>query len=217
MSSGGIRALAWIRDELERLTRKQSEFLRNTGKDAVCSIEQGVDEFLHVPRCGGHMIDKAGEELRTPEHPGAPPIEDIPPLPRLIDRSVPGEEYSVQDPTNPGLYAYGVISSDGELALDIRTTLDDGQRSPLLRGAEQFHAILKFFEGEFTSIIGKWQWGSNLARFNELTARGVSPEIAAARTWTGEQAGKAGFRTIKVLSSEGDPGNYTDVQVEFTR
>lgn len=140
----------------------------------------------------------------------------IPAPSRLIDRSVPSERYFVQDPASPRFYAEGTVSPRGELSISIRTVLETGQRSTLLRGAEQFQNIVRFFRGQFTAIKGNWQFGTNLARFNELTAQGLSPEAAAARTWTGQQAAAAGFRTVRVQSLQGTPRKYTSVQVLFT-
>ncbi|MCX0270609.1 hypothetical protein NLM24_07805 [Nocardia zapadnayensis] len=216
MSHGTNRMIAWIRDRLIGLTEKETEAYRDTGKGAVRSVVRGIDESSDVDQRGRQDIEKADEGLRTPEH-GGSPLEDGPPPPRLVDRSVPGERYFVQDTANPRFVAHGSVSSRGELSIDLRTQLEDGQRSTRLRGAEHFQAILKFFEGEFTSIKANWQYGTNLARLNELTARGLPLEAAAARTWTGEQAGIAGFRTLRILNSQGDPGRYTTVKVEFTQ
>lgn len=216
MSNGIGRLLALVRDELKRLTRKETEGWRDTEGSATRLVRRDVDEKVHADQRGRHGVDEAGEGLRAPEHRGSSPAEDSPSSPRLIDRSVPGERYFVQDTAHPRFYAEGNVSWRGELSISLRKQLEDGQRSTLLRGAEQFQAILKFFEGKFTSIKGNWQYGSNLARFNELTAQGASPEAAAARTWTGEQAAKAGFRTARILNSQGDPGRYTSVEAVFT-
>lgn len=145
------------------------------------------------------------------------PPRGVPAAPRLVDRSVPGERYFIQDTAHQRFYAEGTVSSRGELSISIRTRLESGVRSTLLRGREQFQRILQFFEGGFTSIKGNWQFGSNLARFNELTAQGVAPAEAALQTWTGQQAAAAGFRTVRVLSLEGSPGEYTSVQVLFNQ
>jgi hypothetical protein len=134
---------------------------------------------------------------------------------RIVDRSVPGERYFVTDPASPRLYAEATLSPRRELSISIRTTLESGARSNLLRGAEQFERILTFFKGKFTSIKGNWQFGSNLAKFNELTGQGVSSAEAAARTWTGQQAAAAGYRRVSVQLLEGTPGRYTSVQVLF--
>jgi hypothetical protein len=55
-----VRALTWIRDELERLTTKQTEAWRDTGKGAARSVVRDVDEKLHVDQGGRREIEKAG-------------------------------------------------------------------------------------------------------------------------------------------------------------
>ncbi|MDZ8263104.1 SpvB/TcaC N-terminal domain-containing protein [Nostoc sp. ChiQUE01b] len=145
------------------------------------------------------------------------PPEGVPVAPRLVDRSIPGERYFVQDTANQRFYAEGTVSPRGELSISIRTRLETGERSILLRGAEQFQRILQFFQGKFTSIKGNWQYGTNLARVNELTGQGLTLEQAAAQTWTGQQATAAGFANVHVVASEGTSGAYTSVQVRFTQ
>jgi RHS repeat-associated protein len=178
-----------------------------------------------VPRSMGSTPPP--DTVPTPPKPPAPqptslqsPRPKTPPVTRsgsgLVDKSVPGERYFVEDPAHPRFYAEGTVSSRGELSISIRTELENGVRSSLLKGSEQFQKILKFFQGEFTSIKGNWQFGSNLEKFNELTGRGLSAEAAAAKTWTGERAVEAGFKTIKVQILEGTSGNYKSVQVLFT-
>lgn len=151
--------------------------------------------------------------------PDATPPFGSPALPRLVNESGPGR-YFVKDTAHPRFIAEGSITPRGELSITLRAELETGQRSTLLKGYEQFQAILSFFEGQFTAIKGSWQFGSNLARFNELTAPGpgqLSPNAAAAATWSGQQAAAAGFRTVQVTNLQGTPGNYTTVQVLFTR
>jgi len=123
----------------------------------------------------------------------------------------------VHEVSNPRLYAEGSVNSRGELSISIRTQLESGIRSPLLKGQEQFNKILQFFAGKFSSIKGNWQFGSNLAKVNELTSGGkMSLGEAAAQTWTGQQAAAAGFPKVTVLNTEGLPGAYKAVQVRFT-
>ncbi|MFE9328634.1 hypothetical protein ACIHDR_47650 [Nocardia sp. NPDC052278] len=204
-------------DMVELLSRRTGPHLHDTLGELAEEVRVARSRVIGADEHGGHEIEKAGEGL-SPEHTGSTPHEESAPSPpRLIDRSIPGQRYYKQDTESPRLYSEGTVGPNGELYLTLRTQLENGQRSTLLRGAEQFQAILKYFEGDFTSILGNWQWGSNLARFNELTAQGFSPEAAAAKTWTGKQAANAGFRTIRVLNSQGDPGKYTTVQVEFTQ
>jgi hypothetical protein len=217
VSSGPTGLIAWIRDKLKSLTGEESTAWRNTGKDVARFMAWDVDEKVHAERLGRQGIDSDAEGPRTPEHMGASSLEGIYPPPRLIDRSIPGERYYIQDTASPRFIAHGSVSRHGELSIDLRTQLEDGQRSTLLSGAEHFQAIVKFFEGEFTSIVSNWQYGTNLAHVNELTARGLSLEAAAASTWSGKQAEKVGFQMLRILNSRGDPGRYTSVKVEFTQ
>ena len=134
---------------------------------------------------------------------------------RLIDNSNP-DRYAVYDSLHKRLQVFAVVDN-GELSLTMRTRLEDGTRSPLLRGAEQFARVLSHFSGTFIGIQGSWSFGDNLAAFNRATAGGMSPENAALQTWTGKQAGAAGYRRVMVRSLEGQPGAYTRVKVVFLR
>ena len=104
------------------------------------------------------------------------------------------------------------------MLVDITTqNLKTGARSGILRGGEQFQKIVKFFKGGFKSIKGRWYSGTNLDKVNKLTGEGMSLEKAVKETWTAEQAGKAGFKNVKVGETVGTPGKYTSVEVNFTR
>ena len=124
--------------------------------------------------------------------------------------------YAISDSSNPRYQATGALSHDGILTLTLRTVVD-GVRSSVLRGGEAFQNILRHFGSAVKTIRGSWTYGDNLATFNRLTAEGMSPEAAAAKTWTGLQAEKAGFTSVTVGPLEGTVGNYTNVQVTFTR
>lgn len=95
---------------------------------------------------------------------------------------------------------------------------DTGFRHPLMRGQEQFQDMLKYFKGRFEGIGGSWVKGygvDNLAEFNRLTGQGMAPEEAARRTWTGQQALKAGFTRVHVDIIKGYPGHYKKVEAHF--
>jgi hypothetical protein len=155
--------------------------------------------------------------------PPSQPSRPTPPTPprgiaaaaRLINESATGERYYVRDSSNPRFYAEGTVTRRGELSIAIRAELESGARSTLIRGQEQFERILGFFHGQFTSIKGNWQFGTNLAKINELTSGGMSIEQAAAKTWTGERAAAAGYSRVTVVGAEGAAGHYTSVQVLF--
>jgi len=89
------------------------------------------------------------------------------------------------------------------------------QASP--RGHVLFEAMINHFGTNAQGIVGSWSYGCNLARFNQLTAQGMSLEQAAAATWTGTQAARHGFTTGNVVTAQGLPGAYTRVLAVFTR
>jgi len=152
---------------------------------------------------------------------------ELEPRSKLVDRSVPGERYYVEDKftknsLNKEFYAEGSVNSlREELSISMRTeveTLGISERSTLLRGAEQFQMILKYFEGKFTSIRGNWTFGSNLNTVNKLTGKGMLIEEAVTKTWTAEQARAAGYPKATIVGKPvGTPGNYTEVQVLFQK
>jgi len=135
---------------------------------------------------------------------------------RLIDSSTTTDRYAVYDSMHRRLQAFAVIDN-GELAITLRTRLEDGTRSPLLRGSEQFERILAHFSGKFLGIQGSWSFGDNLAAFNHAIAQGSSIADAALQTWTGKQAAVAGYTRVVVRSLKGSPGAYTKVKVTFLR
>jgi hypothetical protein len=90
-------------------------------------------------------------------------------------------QYSARDPANPRFQAFATLDNE-ELSLVIRTKLPNGQRSTVLRGAEQFKKILVHFAGRFKGIRGSWSFDDNLADFNRAILAGGSQEKAAAKT-----------------------------------
>jgi hypothetical protein len=103
------------------------------------------------------------------------------------------------------------------LIISLRTRLETGERSTVLRGGEQFERILEHFKGRYTGIRGSWYFEDNLAGFNRAIGEGKTPEAAALETWTGQQAQRAGYTRATILQTEGAVGSYTKVEVVFTR
>jgi len=136
--------------------------------------------------------------------------------PRLVKAARDGF-YAISDSSNPRFQATGELSHNGTLTVTMRTVLENGVRSTVLRGTEAFQTILSHFGSAVRTIRGSWSYGNNLATFNRLTAGGMKPEAAAAQTWTGQQAATAGFTKVTVGPLEGTVGNYTNVQVTYTR
>jgi len=116
--------------------------------------------------------------------------------------------YSVSDPANPKFQAFATLDystltslKQDELTLTIRTKLDNGQRSTVLRGR----------------IRGSWSYDDNLEAFNRAVAAGAQPEEAAVKTWTGQQAAAAGYTRVVIRSLEGQAGGYKKVVACFFR
>jgi RHS repeat-associated protein len=164
-------------------------------------------------RSGGGSTTVADPDA-TPPHGTRIPVAT--PAPRLAT-TVRDGFYAISDTSNPRFQAVGELSAEGSLSVTLRTQLETGVRSTVLRGAEAFQSILTHFGSAVRSIRGSWQFGTNLATFNELTAGGMAPEAAAAQTWTAQQAARAGFTQITMGAMEGTPGHYTHVNVTFTR
>jgi hypothetical protein len=125
-------------------------------------------------------------------------------------------QYSARDPANPRFQAFATLDND-ELSLVIRTKLPNGERSTVLRGAEQFKKILVHFAGRFKGIRGSWSFDDNLAAFNRAVLAGEPHEEAALKTWTGQQAAAAGYGRVVIRSLEGQPGSYEKVVASFLR
>jgi hypothetical protein len=134
--------------------------------------------------------------------------------PRLINGSS-ANRYFVRDPANVRFQAEAHLENGGELSLTMRTKLENGVRSEILQGEEQFAEIMKHFGDRVTGIRGAWSYGTNLDKFNELMRDGKSEQEAALGTWTGEQAVRAGFTNVTIRSLEGAAGNYTKVNCLF--
>ena len=107
---------------------------------------------------------------------------------------------------------YAALDDDG--VLEIALSLKPG--SPV-KGHQLFSQALGHFGLEVKTIRGNWTWGVNLVKVNQLTARGIHLEEAARGTWTARQCIQKGYTISEVRSFEGVAGNYTALQVDFTK
>lgn len=106
------------------------------------------------------------------------------------------------------------LDKDGVLSLAI----EKGPTTP--SGGQMFaDAVNNFGTDNINAVAGKWvrAMPSNLNTFNDLVGSGMSPEEAAASTFTGKMAARFGFTDASITSLSGEPGAYTDVQALFTR
>lgn len=113
--------------------------------------------------------------------------------------------YHVEDAADPDLWAIGEVK-DGVLDLNLQTryVAPDGRVvRGALRGEEQFDAIVKHFEGQFTAIRGSWHMGDNIAHFR-MTRNPYT-------TWTGIQAARHGFTEATEVDRGFLPGTNDDM------
>jgi RHS repeat-associated protein len=98
----------------------------------------------------------------------------------------------------------------------VEFVVEAGPGSPM-RGGQMFQQMMEHFGSNVKGVAGNWYYGDNLAAVNQLTAQGVSLEKAVSQTWTAGQAAKYGFSTPAVQSAVGNPGNYSKIQVIFSK
>jgi hypothetical protein len=124
--------------------------------------------------------------------------------------------YLATDPGDPRFFATAVVE-DEELLIDIRTELESGERSAVLKGADQLRKVLAHFVPRYKSVRTSWWFGDNLAAFNRGIAAGATPEEAVVRAPMGHQLALAGFSRIVTQSVQGFPARYTKIVVRFLR
>jgi hypothetical protein len=124
--------------------------------------------------------------------------------------------YSVSDPADPRFHATALIEED-ELLIDVRTELESGERSAVLKGPEHLRRILAHFFPRYQGVRTSWRFGENLTTFNRAIAAGATPEEAATRTALGHQLVLAGFSQVLIRTLEGHPARYTNIVVSFRR
>jgi hypothetical protein len=141
----------------------------------------------------------------------------------LKTKILKGEEIEVV--THSGFFATGILFRYGEktkgtLALGLHTIHRDttGERSEFIRGSNVLDFFLQVhFVDQVDAIQGEWGGGDNLNMFNQffeeeynkinnpvdrLNLSGTHVKnairVAAAKTWTGQQAAKHGFTEVTI-------------------
>jgi hypothetical protein len=104
------------------------------------------------------------------------------------------------------------LDADGILTLAVYR--NDG--SPL-SGRQMFDMAMSHFGDRVRGIEGNWFHGTNLDRFNTLTAGGTPLSAAAAQTWTGTQAARYGFTAVASVQTRGPAGAFEAVTALFRR
>jgi hypothetical protein len=62
-------------------------------------------------------------------------------------------------------------------------------------------------------VLGQWFDGDNLAEYEKNRKQGLTPQQAAAQTWTGRQAARWGYTEVIVVTDN----RWDGVIVEFRR
>jgi hypothetical protein len=104
----------------------------------------------------------------------------------------------------------GEISDDGLVTFAVEAGAGSS-----MRGTEMFAQMMKHFGSNVKGVRGSWHYGDNLAAVNKLTSEGMSLSEAALQTWTARRAAEHGFKSVRVLESEGSAGAYKSVNVVF--
>jgi hypothetical protein len=120
----------------------------------------------------------------------------------------PGQDFSAHVEGSDGVLAS--LGADGILDLYIKA----GANTP--RGREMFSEALRAYGSNVKGIRGTWLGGgdlrSNFDSYKASLRAGLDPSAAAADTFTGKMATRAGFTTITIVTD-----TDAKVVVEFTR
>jgi hypothetical protein len=153
-----------------------------------------------------------GEELPTAKK-TPPASEKTPPVSEKVRAPSarvlgPGEDFSAHVKGSEGVLAS--LGNDGILDLYIKA----GPGTP--RGGQMFTEALNAYGTNVRGIRGTWLGGgdlsSNFDSFQAGIQGGMSPSDAAASTFTGKMATRAGFTNVRVVTN-----TDTRVVVEFTK
>jgi hypothetical protein len=79
-----------------------------------------------------------------------------------------------------------------------------------------WHHITQTQNVTITGVGGDWTSGDNLDTVNRLTAGNtLTLEEASKQTWTYQQSRQKGFTRYQYIGAQGNPGQYTSVDVVF--
>jgi hypothetical protein len=127
----------------------------------------------------------------------------------LQNRKRPNDNYILADITALGYFHY-----------DVRNKPDDGLGCP---GTWLFEQAWNFFaqhQVTINGIRGDWTFGENLTTINKLTTNNQMTVEAAAQDpglWAFQRASSKGFTKVRVLDTDGAPGNYISIDVVYLR
>jgi hypothetical protein len=139
---------------------------------------------------------------------------------RPVITKATSSEFELINPLKPSNFIIGELVGGGELSFILenlpKTTPQTG-----CPGQWMFRMMMAHFGSTVTAIQGNWfgRSSDNLATVNQLTSSSaLSIEDAAQQTWTGMRAKQYGYSKVQLVGIPiGTPGNFTTVQVLFTR
>ncbi len=143
-------------------------------KKSFCHLTVSNSDFSNEGNNSGALINLSTKDVYK--------VED-PDLPQL------GARAELLPVSNAGIYKDGPFSSKykGQNILILSLTLKDkdGNRSPLLKGKDQFQKILHHFEGQFVGIEAAWgelhgdMLNDNFTAYKQFRDLGYSEEESA--------------------------------------
>ncbi|MFE3785889.1 hypothetical protein ACFXPA_47810, partial [Amycolatopsis sp. NPDC059090] len=167
----------WVRPNragVPRRVRDEREQQRQTGQDQI-DIDYDVEDTRPPPTGPTQGVQSAqnveggqGLILAGDDGSAAGGEEEVPAIERFpgMDRYVTSDHYSLNH-WQTGASISATLHEDGRLTILV-------ERPPRARGhivgRDLYAAAMRYFRGRVTSIEGHWTYGTNLARFNQLTA-----------------------------------------------
>lgn len=125
----------------------------------------------------------------------------------------------LKNPSGTDFRAEAYITSSGILNILIVTRDENGNLISSKSGTDIYREIMAQFGASANGVVGRWNWGTNLAEVNRLTAPPISASLdeAVKKTWAARALEKYGLTRVEVAEAFGQPGAYSGVIVLFTR
>lgn len=166
------------------------------------------------------LADFLGSGLHVPDLPARTPRLDRDFSPHMMVR--PDGHLSYLAPRALGVddqFLHADLGAGtGELRYTIQRSRDPANAQRLGYGSEMFGSMVRAYERngfEIGSIVDRWsRWDgldTNLNQFLGGIDAGLEPRVAAARTFSGEQAGSFGFTAVEV---PGEPHLWRSLGVQ---
>lgn len=125
--------------------------------------------------------------------------------------------FHIRDPEHE--FEFYAHLNSGRLFLNVSLVDYQNNKRSSLKGSDLYVQMMKKFGPQNINVIeGIWSEGTNHQMYFSNLARGLTPEEAAAQTWSGRQAARFGFTDIEVVHHEWSVvQGRTLVTVEFRK